>query len=83
MASVNMVNGTEYVNDNAVQIIVFFDCDIGSGTASIDLKSEASLAFKTIKTFTADEIVSVAVPQGATYKANLTGDAEVVATFDY
>ena len=83
MASVNMVSGTNYINDNAVAITVIFDCDFGTGTASLQLKSAGASAFKTIKTFTADEVVEALIPQGAEYKATLTGDSEIVATFDY
>lgn len=82
MAHINMVTATEYKNTGKLRNFVF-DCDFGTGSASLDLKSEGATAFKTIKTFSADEVVAVLIPQGAIYKATITGDAELVATFDY
>lgn len=82
MAHRNMVNAEEYVNTGKLRNFIF-DCDIGSGSASVQLKSEGGTAFKTIKTFSADEVVSILIPQGAIYKATITGDTELIATFDY
>lgn len=77
-----MVSAQEYVNKGKLRNFIF-DCDIGIGSASLDLKSEGATAFKTIKTFSADEVVSILIPPGGIYKATITGDAELVASFDY
>ncbi len=55
---------------------VKFQCILGGGTATLSVKTPKASAFTVAKTFTADEVVIVDLPQGK-YKVTLTSPAEV------
>ncbi len=68
-----LVSDREYVSTGGE---VKMQCILGGGTASLSVKTPKASAFTVAKTFSADEVVIVDLPQGK-YKVALTGSAEV------